>query len=128
MTKSSWKRLVIYKIRRKIKKSIKDQRNDSEKYEESCVDSIEPGLPKPYLRLPRKLASVIIRPRVGVLDPTQTKPYWRNPDYRCKFCIKKSQSAKQYILECKGTASIFDDNKQRVDTWNTLQTQNGTQD
>ena len=76
------------------------------------------------MELSRKVASAIFRARAGVLDPTPRKPYWDRV-WRCKFCMGKEQSTRHYIFHCPGTDNIFEDKKEREETFRILQTLEG---
>ena len=112
MEKENWKKYI--EVKSNGKKIKKDMINKTTHYKEITeMEEITPGQPKIYLQENRKIA--IPRARTNTLDHAPRKPEWKIP-FRCKFCLKKDQSSKHYIMECETTKHILKIQKKEKST------------
>ena len=115
--KSRWKKEINNKIRERTKEIIENGIDSLKEY--NVNDSVKPGEQKRYMALPKRMAKIWFRMRGSLIDPAPRTPYSDNK-WKCKFCNKKEQSTKHYIMDCKGIKNVFGD-MPREDIFQTIQ-------
>jgi hypothetical protein len=124
MDKEKWKNLVKKKIMISVEKELKEETEKLKKYKEIVRDEMEVGKQKKYMCFPVKKAAALFRARTNQLDPSPRKPYW-NRKWRCKFCRKKTQDTKHYILQCETAGQFLGEKISKNEMWRIITTLEG---
>jgi hypothetical protein len=125
MKKEVWKRTIMEKIMIASENEFKMEIGKLKKYSELMKDELIVGKQKNYMWLPVKKAACFFRARTNQLDPSPRKPYWERDIWRCRFCRRKSQDTKHYILECKKALEILGGRKAKEEIWRLITTLDG---